>query len=508
MMKPLVLCILDGVGFREDTYGNAVALSRHPFLDYTLEKFPNTLIEASGTHVGLPENTMGNSEVGHMNIGAGLVVYQPSEFINREIASLEFYKNKKILSFYEETKRLNSNLHLIGLISNGKIHSTIEHLLAILKMAKDSGLTKVYLHLFTDGRDMSPTSSKEIIRELEDFMSENEIGTIATVMGRYYGMDRDNRWERIKKAYDALIYRVGEKSSDLFKSIDASYKKGITDEFIEPIILDESITIEDNDRVFFFNFRPDRLRELGKTLTNPTFNEFDTKKINIKLLTLMPVSDEVIYESVYPHPKVDMPFGKYISSLGLSQLRIAETEKYAHVTYYFDGGTEMDLPNCDRVLIPSPKVDFYDKTPAMSSRKITEELLSRLDSDKYDVVILNFANGDMLGHTGNLEATIESMEILDDCVKRVYEKVKEKGGVMIITADHGNCEKMISETGEIDTKHETSPVRFVVCIDKPYTLHKGALCDVAPTMLDLMNLPKPKEMKGKSLIEKNSNLTI
>ena len=500
-MKPIVLCILDGVGYSESSYGNAVALSNTPFLDSTLKRFPNTLIEAASESVGLPPNTMGNSEVGHMNLGAGRVVFQPSEFINREIKSGEFYNNKKIISFFEKTRTLNANLHLIGMISDGKVHSTIEHLLPILKIAKDAGLTKVYLHLFTDGRDMSPTSSKGLIHKLEDFMHENEIGNIATVMGRYYGMDRDNRWDRIKKAYDALVNRIGEKSTDLYKSIDDSYERKVTDEFIEPIILDESVTISPGDGIFFFNFRPDRLRELGTALTNPNFSEFETKNLNIRLLTLMPVSDEVICDNVYPHQEVNIPFGQYISSLGLSQLRIAETEKYAHVTYYFDGGLEMDLNNCDRVLIPSPKVAYYDETPAMSSRKITEELLKRLDSDKYDIVILNFANGDMLGHTGNLEATIKSMEILDDCVRRVYEKVREKNGIMLITADHGNCEKMISENGEIDTQHETNPVRFVICSNIPYTLHTGALCDVAPTILDIMHLPKPKEMTGQSLIK-------
>lgn len=500
-MKPLVLCILDGVGYRPDTYGNAVALSKTPFLDSLLVKYPNTLIEASGEHVGLPENTMGNSEVGHMNMGAGRVVYQPSGFINKEIASGEFYKNTKIKKFFTEVKNNNSRLHLVGLISNGRVHATIEHLLPILRFAKDTGLTRVYLHLFTDGRDMSPTSSKSLIEELEDFMRKNKIGKIVTVMGRYYGMDRDNRWERIKKAYDAIVNRVGKKSADIYKAIDESYELGITDEFIEPIILDESVTIEDGDRIFFFNFRPDRLRELGASLTNPKFNEFETKNLNIKLLTLMPVSDEVIYESVYSLPDVDAPFGEYISTMGLSQLRIAETEKYAHVTYYFDGGREREFTNCDRVLIPSPKVEYYDETPAMSSKEITEELLKRLDSNKYDVIILNFANGDMLGHTGNLEATIKSMEILDEHVKEVFDKVMEKGGVMIVTADHGNCEKMISETGEIDTQHETSPVRFVICSSENYKLHSGALCDVAPTMLDIMGLPKPKNMTGKSLID-------
>lgn len=499
-MRPLVLCILDGVGYKEETYGNAVRLSRHPFLDSLLDKYPHTLIEASSEYVGLPKNTMGNSEVGHMNMGAGRVVYQPSGFINKEIETGEFYQNTKILEFYNEIKEKNSALHLIGLLSNGRVHATIEHLLPILKIAKDVGLTKVYLHLFTDGRDMSPISSKSLFEELESFMNDNQIGKIITVMGRYYGMDRDNRWERIKKAYDAIVNRVGKKSNNIYEAIDESYEQNITDEFIEPIILDESITIKNGDGIFFCNFRPDRLRELGAALTNPEFGEFETKKLDIKLLTLMPVSDEVIYESVYSLPEIDTPLGVYLSTIGLSQLRIAETEKYAHVTYYFDGGVERDLDRCDRVLIPSPKVEYYDETPAMSSKEITEELLKRLDSEKYDVVILNYANGDMLGHTGNLEAAIKSLEILDNCVKQVFNKVQKLGGIMLITADHGNCEKMISETGEIDTQHETSPVRFVVCTSENYNLHGGALCDVAPTILDLMGLPKPKEMTGKSLI--------
>ena len=499
-MRPLVLCILDGVGYKEETYGNAVKLSSHPFLDSLLEKYPNTLIEASGEYVGLPKDTMGNSEVGHMNIGAGRIVYQPSGFINKEIETGKFYQNTKIIDFYNKIKEQDSALHLIGLLSDGRVHATIEHLLPILKIAKDTGLTKVYLHLFTDGRDMSPTSSKGLFTKLNEFMEENNIGKVVTVMGRYYGMDRDNRWERVKKAYDAIVNRIGMKTDNLFNAIDESYKQNITDEFIEPIILDEEVTIKDGDGIFFCNFRPDRLRELGSALTNPEFSEFETKKLDIKLLTLMPVSSEVIYESVYSLPEVNTPLGEYLATIGLSQLRIAETEKYAHVTYYFDGGVERDLDRCDRVLIPSPKVEYYDETPAMSSKEITEELLKRLDSEKYDVIILNYANGDMLGHTGNLEATIKSLEILDSCVKQVFDKVKQLGGVMLITADHGNCEKMISESGEIDTQHETSPVRFVVCSDNVNFLHTGALCDVAPTILDLMGLPKPKEMTGKSLI--------
>lgn len=502
-MKPIVLCILDGVGHREEEYGNALKKAHMPFLNGAKKNFAYTLLEASGEAVGLPSNTMGNSEVGHMNIGAGKIVYQPSEFINSEINNGEFYKNKKILKFFKEIKDNASSLHLIGMISDGRIHSTIEHLLPILKMAKDNNLDKVYLHLFTDGRDMSPTSSPKIIKTLETFIQENEIGKIVTVMGRYYGMDRDNRWDRVKKAYDAIVNREGEFSSDLYKSIENSYARDITDEFIEPIILDKNIKINDKDGIFMFNFRPDRLRELGASLTNPDFNEFPIKKLDIKLLTLMPVSDEVICENVYSSPKVDTPFGVYISNLGLKQLRIAETEKYAHVTYFFDGGIERDLKGCDRILIPSKDVEFYDQTPEVGSIDITNQLVEEITKDKYDIVIVNYANGDLVGHTGNFDAAVKSLEILDGCLSKLYDKVKEKDGLLIITADHGNCELMLDTKGEVDTKHELSKVPFIICKENQYKLHEGKLSDIAPTIIDIMKLPKPKEMTGRTLIEAN-----
>lgn len=500
-MKPLVLCILDGVGHRDEIKGNAYLQAKHPFFDRLYKQFPNSLLDASGEAVGLPKNTMGNSEVGHLNLGAGKIVYQPSEFINKEIDNGKFFKNTEILSLFDYVQSSNGALHLIGLVSNGCVHSSLDHLYAILKMAKTRKIKNVYIHAFTDGRDTNHHSGINYLRDLENYLKDLGLGKIVTVMGRFYGMDRDNRWDRVEKAYNAIIYRKGNITDNLEKSIQQSYDNNISDEFIKPIILDKNISINKNDAIFIFNYRPDRLREIGSALTNPNFSHFKVERLNVPLLTMMPVSDEVICKNAYTNQKVDMPLGVYLSNLNITQLRIAETEKYAHVTYFFDGGLERDLKGCTRILIPSPKVKVYDETPEMSAKEITDRLIEELDKDIFDVVILNYANGDMVGHTGNFDATIKSIEYLDKCLERLYNKVNEKEGLLIITADHGNCEFMIDENGDIVTSHTTNKVPLIICTNKNIKLSNGKLSDVAPTILNIMGLVKPKSMTGKSLIK-------
>jgi len=499
-MKSVVLCILDGVGLRDDSHGNALKQAKTPFLDYLWDNFPRSKLEASGSLVGLPEGTMGNSEVGHMNIGAGKIVYQPSQFINKEIKNGNFYNNKNLLEAITSAKRKNVNLHLIGLVSDAGVHSLLGHLFAILEMAKASGLSKVYIHGFSDGRDTNPKSAIDYFNRLNEKINSLNIGKIATIMGRYYGMDRDNRWDRVKKAYDCLVNGEGTYFQNFQEAILDSYDKGITDEFIEPIILDKEGLIKEGDVVIDFNFRPDRLRELLSALTNPDFNYFKTNYINIDLVTLMPVAQEVICKNAFTNQRVDKPLGVVLSDLGKTQLRIAETEKYAHVTYFFDGGVERNLDRCNRILIPSPKVATYDLSPKMSAEEITDTLLKEIDKDIYDIVILNYANGDMLGHTGNIPATIQSLECLDSCVKRLFEKMKEKDIVLIVTADHGNCEYMLDDNNMVVTSHSTNKVPFIIC-DKKYKLIDGKLSDIAPTILKIMELDIPKEMTGSILVK-------
>lgn len=499
-MEPIVLCILDGIGLRKESYGNAFKQAKTPFLDYLWSTYPHSTLEASGTFVGLPNGTMGNSEVGHMNIGAGKIVYQPSQFINEEIKNGNFYKNKNLLEAINAAKSKGVNLHLVGLVSDAGVHSLLGHLFAILEMAKNNGVVNLYVHGFSDGRDTNPKSSLEYFSMVDKKMKELGIGKIATIMGRYYGMDRDNRWDRVSKAYDCLVNGKGTYCENFEKAILDSYSNDITDEFIEPVILDGEGLIKEGDVVIDFNFRPDRLRELLSSLSNFNFNGFERKYINLDLVTLMPVSEEVICKNAFTNQKVDMPLGVVISKSCKTQLRIAETEKYAHVTYFFDGGLERKLEGCNRILIPSPKVSTYDLSPKMSAGEITEILLKELDKDIYDVVILNYANGDMLGHTGDITATIESLEYLDTCVKKLFDKIEQKNGLLIVTADHGNCECMIDENGVPVTSHTTNKVPFIIC-NKEYKLSDGKLSDIAPTILKIMNLDIPKEMVGNILIK-------
>lgn len=497
-MKPVVLCILDGVGVRKETHGNAVKLAKMPTFHKLLKEYPHSTLDASEENVGLPKGQMGNSEVGHTNIGAGRIVYQPLEMINQSIQDKSFYQNEKLIHFMSQTKKL----HLLGLLSDGGIHSHINHLFALIDMAKEQGIEELYIHVFTDGRDTLPDQSLIYLKKLEEKLKEVKLGKIASISGRYYAMDRDNNYERTKLCYDVLTKET-EETKDYLKYIQDSYQDKIYDEFIKPIKVTNEGTIKEGDFLITFNFRPDRLRQIFASLTNPNFKGFETN-FQTNLMTMFTVSDEVIYDHVFEHVNLDNAFGPYIDSLGLRQLRIAETEKYAHVTYFFDGGKEIELKGSNRILIPSPKVATYDLKPEMSALEITDTLLKELDKDIYDVVILNYANGDMVGHTGNLEATIQALECLDHCLEQLYHKVQEKNGILIVTADHGNSDYMLDENNNKITSHSMSKVPFIVT-DKSIELKDGKLSDIAPTMLYLLNQKIPKEMTGHNLALKKKD---
>lgn len=499
-MKPMVLCILDGCGIKEEEYGNAFKQAKTPNFDFLWEHYPHSLLEASGELVGLPKGQMGNSEVGHLNIGAGRIVYQPLQLITEKIKDGSFFQNEEMLEVIKHTKKNHSKLHIFGLLSDGGIHSHINHLFALLDLCKKEDVKELYLHVFLDGRDTLPRSAKTYLKLLEDKLNELGIGQIATISGRYYAMDRDNRFERIQLAYDAMTKNKGEHFSNYEEVLTHNYEKGIDDEFMIPAILNENGMVELNDGLIVFNFRPDRLRELFSCFTNPNFKGFERPFIpNLKLVTMMTVSDEVIYKQAFHTEYLTNTLGEYISDLGLKQLRIAETEKYAHVTYFFDGGIEKELKNCKRILIPSPKVATYDLKPEMSAYEVTDTLLEELEHD-YDMVILNYANGDMVGHTGNMEAAIKAVEALDECLGKLYQKVKSLEGTLMIIADHGNCDTMLDPEGNVITSHSTALVPCIIT-KEGLSLKNGKLADVAPTMLSLMKIEIPKEMKGMNLIK-------
>lgn len=500
MKKPIVLAILDGYGLREEEHGNAVKLANNPVFNNLWNTYPHTQLTASGQLVGLPKGQMGNSEVGHMNIGAGRIVYQPLELINKSIEDKEFFQNEEIKNVMRHVKENASKLHLMGLVSDGGVHSHINHLLALLDMCKQEQVTNVYVHVFTDGRDVPPKSAYTYIKKIEDKLNEIGFGKIASISGRYYAMDRDNNYDRLKKAYDVIVNNKGEVLPSTKEYVEDSYKKDITDEFFIPAKFTENGNLEENDGVIAFNFRKDRLRELFTAITNP--DEVDMEAIhfhNVKTVTMMPVVHSVKAPHAFNDPKLTNILGEYIEKQNLSQLRIAETEKYAHVTFFFDGGKEVDYKNEKKILVPSPKVATYDLQPEMSADEVTEKLLSELPNT--DLVILNFANGDMVGHTGVLEAAIKAVETVDKDLKKIYDKVMELGGILIVTADHGNCEEMLDDNNNIVTSHTTNPVPFIIT-EPGLKLHTGKLGDIAPTILDLMNIEKPAEMTGESLIEK------
>lgn len=499
-MKPLLLCIMDGCGIKEGEYGNAFAQAKKPNFDYYLKTYPNCKIDASGKSVGLPAGQMGNSEVGHMNIGAGRIVYQPLQLINNAIEEGTFYQNEELVAVMNHVKKNNSKLHIMGLISDGGVHSHINHLLATLDMCKKNGINQLYLHLFTDGRDVEPKSAYKYIEVVEKKLEELGIGTIATIGGRYYGMDRDNNYDRLIKAYDVIVNEKGPRSNSIKEFIEQSYKDGVTDEFFIPTMFTEGGNLEENDGIIVYNYRKDRLRELFTAITNPSFNDMEVVRFNnVKTVTMMPVVESVIANHAFDDPSLKNILGEYLEKNGLSQLRIAETEKYAHVTFFFDGGKEEEYKNEKKILIPSPKVATYDLKPEMSANEVTDALLPELEN--FDVIILNFANGDMVGHTGVLEAAIKAVETVDYNLGRIYKRIKELGGTMIITADHGNCEEMLDEEGNILTAHTTNLVHLIIT-EKNLELNDGKLGDIAPTMLDLLNLKIPAEMTGVSLIKK------
>ena len=497
---PTVLVIMDGFGMGNPGAGNAVFLANTPVLDRLFAENAHTTLSASGLDVGLPDGQMGNSEVGHTNIGGGRVVFQDLPRISRAIDSGEFFKNPAYNKAMDDCLQKGSSLHLYGLLSDGGVHSTVEHLWALLKMAKDKGLEKVYIHAFLDGRDVSPTSGKDFVAQCVEKCAEIGVGKIATVMGRYYAMDRDKRWERLQMAYDAMVYGEGVQNSDPVDAVVRSYENGVTDEFVEPVVCDSQGTISNNDSIIFFNYRPDRAREITRAIVDPEFDGFPreyfptTYVCNTEYDASMP---NVLV--AWPRIAVKNGLGEYLSSLGMTQLRIAETEKYAHVTFFFNGGVETQYPGEDRVLVASPKVATYDLQPEMSACEVCDKCVERIRSGAYDVVILNFANCDMVGHTGVLEAAVKAVETVDACVGRVVDAALEMGGIAMITADHGNAEQMVQPDGSPMTAHTTNRVPFILC-GAGTELREGRLADIAPTILDVMGLACPPEMDGKTLI--------
>ena len=504
MKKPVLLMILDGWGIAPADKTNAAAMAKTPNLDSYFANYPHTTLEASGKAVGLPAGQIGNSEVGHLNIGAGRIIYQSLTRIDKAIEDGDLYKNKELSRVMDETKQAGKALHLLGLLSDGGVHSRIEHLLALICMAKVKGLTKVYVHAFLDGRDVGPKTALEYIHELEDGMAQIGVGKIATVSGRYYAMDRDKRWERVERAYKALVLGDGGKAASAAAGVEASYAAGLTDEFVEPFTVDGvDGKITAGDGVIFFNFRPDRAREITRALHDEDFPYFarpeGARPVNYVCMTQY---DATITAPVaFPPEEIKDTLGEVLAQHGLHQLRIAETEKYAHVTFFFNGGVEAPNANEERILIPSPKVSTYDLQPEMSAEEVTQALLAELDKDKFDAIILNFANPDMVGHTGVLSAAITAMEKVDDCAGRIVRKVLSLGGSVCITADHGNLEKMAESDGSPNTAHTTNPVPFILVSKEQHKLHNGILADIAPTLLQLLNIKQPAAMTGKTLID-------
>lgn len=509
--KPLMLIILDGWGYREARDGNAILLSITPNLDNLTNKYPWCLLEASGEAVGLPEGQMGNSEVGHLNIGAGRIVYQDLTRINLSIKNGDFFENPAFLNAISNAKVNNSSLHLMGLVSYGGVHSYMTHIYSLIKLAHKKGLKKVYIHAFLDGRDVPPKAALKDIKELDAFCKENGSAKIATVSGRYYAMDRDKRWDRTKLAYDALTMGIAPyKAYDAETAVSESYERGETDEFVKPTVITDSTgnpeaVIQDNDSIIFFNFRPDRARQLTWAFMNKDFEGFTREKHPKVYYVCMAQYDETLDLPIaFPPEELVNVLGEVLSKHGLTQLRIAETEKYAHVTFFLNGGQEKCYEGEDRCLIPSPKVATYDLKPEMSAYEVTDEVINRIKSGKYNVIILNFANMDMVGHTGIIEAAVKAVETVDNCVGKITATLEEVGGEAIITADHGNAEQMKNlTTGEPHTAHTSNPVKCIYVGDsETKALRNGKLCDLAPTLLELLKIPKPEEMKGESLITK------
>ncbi len=511
LKRPVVLMILDGYGKNIEIEGNAIEAAKKPNLDYLANHYPSSIIKTSGMDVGLPRGQMGNSEVGHTNIGAGRIVYQELTRITKEIEDGPFFEKTEFLDAIENCKANHSQLHLFGLLSDGGVHSHNTHLYALLELAKKKGLEAVFIHCFYDGRDVPPDSALGFTEELEAKIEEIGTGRIASIMGRYYAMDRDNRWERVKQAYDAMVLGEGVLATNACDAVRQSYADGVMDEFVLPTVITKDgksvATIDPNDSIIFFNFRPDRAREITRAFMDPEFTGFERAKGFFPIYYVCMTQYDITFKKykglhfAYLPENLNNTFGEVISRHGLTQLRIAETEKYAHVTFFFNGGVEKEYPGEDRALIPSPKVATYDMKPEMSAYEVAEEALKRIHSKKYDVIILNFANCDMVGHTGIFEAAVKAVEAVDECVGKVTSAIFEQGGIVLITADHGNAEQMIDPvTKGPFTAHTTLPVPLIVAGAGDISLKNGILADLAPTMLDLMDIEKPGEMTGESLI--------
>lgn len=503
MKKPLILIIMDGFGIAPEK-GNAIKAANKPNLDKLFSTCPITQIGASGMDVGLPDGQMGNSEVGHTNMGAGRVVYQELTRITKTINEDKLKDNEAIVGAMDSALKNGTALHLMGLLSPGGVHSHMTHLYGIVELAKQKGLKDVYIHAFLDGRDVPPSSAADYIKECMDKLEEIGVGKIATVMGRYYAMDRDNRWERVEKAYAAMVYGEGETAACPVCAVKNSYENGVTDEFVIPTVIEGGAKIQPNDSVIFYNFRPDRAREITRTLVDPDFSGFERRNgffpLNYVCMTQYDATMPNVEVAFKPQSLVNT-LGEYISKQGMAQLRIAETEKYAHVTFFFNGGVEKQYEGEDRILVKSPAVATYDLQPEMSAYEVTEKLVPAIKSGKYDMIILNFANCDMVGHTGVFEAAVKAVEAVDDCVGQVVDAIREMDGVALITADHGNADRMIDDDGSPFTAHTTNPVPFCVVGYDCELREGGRLADIAPTMLQIMGLEQPAEMDGKSLIK-------
>lgn len=508
MKQPTALIILDGWGNSPDIVGNAVKAARTPNFDRLIETYPSTLIGASGRDVGLPDGQMGNSEVGHLNIGAGRIIYQELTRITKAIEDKTFFENTELRAAMAHAKVHGTKLHTWGLLSDGGVHSHIDHLKAVIQMAKAEGLDTIYVHAFMDGRDTSPTGGIDYVRDLEAYMADIDFGVIATVSGRYYSMDRDQRWERIQKSYDMLVKGIGHTATSASEALQASYDAGVTDEFVMPtVILRDGVPtakVSENDAVIFFNFRPDRARQITRTIVDPAFDGFERAYFETAYVgfTQYDVTMPNI-EVAFKPQTIENTLGEYMAALGKRQLRIAETEKYAHVTFFFNGGVEAPNAGEDRILVNSPKVATYDLKPEMSAYELTDRLIDALDKDIYDLIIVNYANPDMVGHTGVFEAAVKAIEAVDTCLGRVAEKLEEKHGHFIVTADHGNAEEMLTEDGRPMTAHSTNRVPCIVAGAGDVKLSDtGRLSDLTPTLLDMMAVEQPKEMTGTSLIQR------
>lgn len=502
--KPTMLLIMDGYGVSGQQAGNAIAAANKPNLDRIFATYPHTTIGASGLQVGLPEGQMGNSEVGHLNIGAGRIVYQELTKITKSVKDGDFFENPVLNEAMDHALSKSSSLHLLGLLSDGGVHSHIDHLLALIGMAARKGLEKVFVHGFLDGRDVPPRCAVQYVIQCEETMKQIGVGSIATISGRYYSMDRDNRWERVALAYQAMTSGIGEYADSAVAAVENAYGRGENDEFVKPTIVNSDGMIQDGDAVIMFNFRPDRAREITRTFVDPEFSGFQREKmpqdIYYACMTQYDKTMPNVHVAYLPQ-NLKNTFGQYIAELGLKQLRIAETEKYAHVTFFFNGGVEAPNPGEDRILVDSPKVATYDLQPEMSAYGVTDRVLEQIAGDRYDVIILNFANPDMVGHTGIMEAAVAAIETIDSCVGKITDAVLAKGGQILLTADHGNAEAMLDEKGAVQTAHSTNPVPLVFISNEPRELAEGGiLADLAPTLLTMMDLPIPPEMTGKSLL--------